>query len=168
MTNERTKKIYIFNMLDELYCIIVKTEEPLYNLKLIDNAYYYGYNHKRINEPLPKVPLKEPDIVQVLYTDIKAMSRRIRDLHPLLSTGIIVALTSFCLQVGFDVYMQSTLRQLFSTNPSILDVTTELSKWIFKEGEINENYRRRRLWEIGVICNQEKDLDNYISLWAAI
>lgn len=168
MKREEAKKYYIMDILNELVDVVIQTENPMYNLKLIDGAYYYGYNHKRINEPLPKVPLKGTEIKQVLYEDINAMSRRLRDLHPLLSYGMIAALTSFCLQVGFDDYMHSTLRQIVTSNPNILDVTTELAKWVMKDGKEDENYRRRRLWEIGVICNQEKDLDDYISLWAAI
>ena len=168
MKKEEAKSKYIMNMFEDLADVICKTEKPLYTPKTIDGACYYGYNHKRIDEPIPRVPLKETEIVKVMYEDIKEMSRRVRDLHPLISLGMIVALTSFCLQVGFDTYKQSTLRELFTKNPSILDVTTELSRWIFKDGEVNENYRRRRLWEIGIICNQEKDLDDYISLWAAI
>ena len=168
MTNEETKKCYIFNMLDELYSIIVKTEEPLYNLKLIDNAYYYGYNHKHINEPLPSVPLSKTQIDKVLYADIMTMTRRLRELHPLVSPVVICALTSFCLQVGFDTYMKSTLKELVSSDTNILDISSSLGEWTMKDGKENEKFRRRRMWEIGVMCNQEKDLDDYISIWGCI
>lgn len=168
MTDEEIKKNYIFNMLDELSSIIQKTEEPLYNLKLIDNAYFYGYNHKRINEPLPSVPLSESQIVKVLYADIMSMTRRLRELHPLVSPVVICALTSFCLQVGFDTYMQSRLKELVSSDTNILDIAASLGEWTMKDGKENENFRRRRMWEIGLMCNQEKDLDIYISIWGCL
>lgn len=168
MTEEEIKKNYIFDMLDELSGIIQKTEEPLYNLKLIDNAYFYGYNHKRINEPLPSVPLSESQIVKVLYADIMSMTRRLRELHPLVSPVVICALTSFCLQVGFDTYMQSRLKELVSSDTNILDIAASLGEWTMKDGKENENFRRRRMWEIGLMCNQEKDLDIYISIWGCL
>lgn len=164
MEKEDYRHQYYSDLLDSLVSIVKQTEKPLRMFEQVDDAVYYGYNHKHIGEGLlPSFPLNDVQMECILRVDIEVTLRALRELHPFASPHLLVALCSLVLQVGLPTYQQSYVYECITKGKPRLRTITSLREWVYTKGVFNYQWARRREWEMYTIFKQQREMDKYLS-----
>lgn len=166
MEKENYRYKHYHNLLDSLEAIVRKTEEPRRNIVNVEGSVYYGYNHRHVaGEYTPSFPLREPDLSLILRADILSTLDFLRELHPFASLHLLVALCSICLQYNFNKaqYETTELYKSIINNCSMIEVSQQFLLYSGRKGKVLDVCKKRRVWEVGLLCQREAELNEHLT-----
>lgn len=171
MEKEDYRYKHYHDLLDSLAAIVRQTEEPRRNIFDDNGSVFYGYNHRHAaGEFTPNFPLHEPEMSLILHADILSTLDYLREIHPFASTHLLVALCSLCLQYNFNKsqYETSELCKKINNNCSLIEIAQQLLLYCARRGKEQDVCKKRRVWELSLLCQREVELDEHLNFEAEI